>query len=75
MDPLRLAGSLLPPPADYLHFKDVDPQVYQRAIHEGIDFFTACAKGVMCPLGGGIGDYPAIKDLSCPPGVSGLDNH
>lgn len=35
---------------DYLHFKDVDPQVYQRAIHEGIDFFTACAEG---------GDVPA----------------
>ena len=49
---------------DYLHFKDIDPQVYQRAIHEGIDFFTACAEGVMCPLGSGAIDYPAIKDLS-----------
>lgn len=59
---------------DYLHFKDVDPQVYQRAIHEGIDFFTACAEGVMCPLGSGAIDYPAIKTF-LPAGVSGLDNH
>ncbi|STV31281.1 putative epimerase/isomerase [Klebsiella pneumoniae] len=54
---------------DYLHFKDVDPQVYQRAIHEGIDFFTACAKGVMCPLGSGAIDYPAIKDFLARRGI------
>ncbi len=56
---------------DYLHFKDVDPQVYQRAIHEGIDFFTACAEGVMCPLGSGAIDYPAIKDFLARRGYQG----
>lgn len=56
---------------DYLHFKDVDPQVYQRAIHEGIDFFTACAAGVMCPLGSGAIDYPAIKDFLARRGYQG----
>ncbi|EPQ7391430.1 TIM barrel protein [Klebsiella pneumoniae] len=56
---------------DYLHFKDVDPQVYQRALHEGIDFFTACAEGVMCPLGSGAIDYPAIKDFLARRGYQG----
>ncbi len=56
---------------DYLHFKDVDPQVYQRAIHEGIDFFTACAERVMCPLGSGAIDYPAIKDFLARRGYQG----
>ncbi len=54
---------------DYLHFKDVDLQVYQRAIHEGIDFFTACAEGAMCPLGSGAIDYPAIKDFLARRGI------
>ena len=56
---------------DYLHFKDVDPQVYQRAIAEGIDFFTACAEGVMCPLGSGAIDYPAINDFLARRGYQG----
>jgi inosose dehydratase len=38
-----LAGSLLRA-LDY-HFKDVDPQVYQRAIAEGIDFSPPAPKG------------------------------
>lgn len=56
---------------DYLHFKDVDPQVYQRAVAEGIDFFTACAEGVMCPLGSGAIDYPAINDFLARRGYQG----
>ncbi len=57
---------------DYLHFKDAwIPQVYQRAIAEGIDFFTACAEGVMCPLGSGASDYPAIKDFLARRGYQG----
>ncbi|SYL58142.1 putative epimerase/isomerase [Klebsiella pneumoniae] len=41
------------------------------AIHEGIDFFTACAEGVMCPLGSGAIDYPAIKDFLARRGYQG----
>ncbi|MDQ2567616.1 TIM barrel protein, partial [Klebsiella michiganensis] len=46
---------------DYLHFKDVDPQVFRSVISRGIDFFSACAEGVMCPLGSGAIDYPAVR--------------
>ncbi len=28
---------------------------------ERIAFFEACARGVMCPIGQGVLDYPAIK--------------
>lgn len=45
---------------DYLHFKDVNEVVWRRAINEGLDFFTACAQGVMCPLGRGAIDYPQV---------------
>ncbi|WP_414148727.1 TIM barrel protein [Erwinia sp. BNK-24-b] len=48
---------------DYLHFKDVNKSVYDAAIAGDLDFFSACAAGVMCPLGTGAIDYPAIKAL------------
>ncbi len=46
---------------DYVHFKDVDAQVYAQVMTEQIAFFDACAKGVMCPIGRGAIDYPQIK--------------
>lgn len=46
---------------DYIHFKDVDSEVHRSVIERGLDFFTACAKGVLCPLGKGAIDYPAVK--------------
>lgn len=30
---------------------------------ERIRFFEACGKGVMCPIGKGVVDYPAIRRL------------
>ena len=48
---------------DYLHFKDIDPMIYKEVMEEHIRFFEACAKGVMCPIGKGIIDYPAILSL------------
>lgn len=48
---------------DYLHFKDVDPQRHRQQLALGADFFSACAAGVMCPLGQGAIDYPAVRDL------------
>ncbi len=46
---------------DYVHFKDIDAQVYAQVMGERIAFFDACARGVMCPIGQGVLDYPAIR--------------
>lgn len=48
---------------DYLHFKDVSETVWRDVTTRGLDFFSACAAGVMCPLGQGAIDYPAIHRL------------
>lgn len=48
---------------DYIHFKDIDRAVYDRVLARRIRFFEACAEGVMCPIGRGIIDYPAIRAL------------
>jgi inosose dehydratase len=48
---------------DYIHFKDIDLAVFQQVMGERIKFFDACAKGVMCPIGKGVIDYPAIRRL------------
>jgi inosose dehydratase len=56
---------------DYLHFKDVNPQVFHDVLVRGLDFFTACAEGVMCPLGQGAIDYPAVRELLAVRGYQG----
>lgn len=48
---------------DYLHFKDIDKAMYDKVMAMEIDFFDACAQGVMCPIGKGIIDYGAINSL------------
>lgn len=48
---------------DYLHFKDIEPGIYSAVMGQPIDFFAACAKGVMCPIGQGVVDYDAIYQL------------
>ncbi|CAO98420.1 TIM barrel protein [Erwinia tasmaniensis] len=48
---------------DYIHFKDVNEAVFRDVIARRLDFFTACAEGVMCPIGKGAIDYPAIRVL------------
>jgi len=48
---------------DYIHFKDIDAGIYREVMGERIRFFDACAKGVMCPIGRGSIDYPAIRTL------------
>ncbi|MGJ9385138.1 sugar phosphate isomerase/epimerase family protein [Salipaludibacillus sp. CF4.18] len=48
---------------DYIHFKDIDLEVYEKVMGEHIRFFEACAKGVMCPIGQGIIDYDSIHQL------------
>jgi len=48
---------------DYIHFKDIDLEIYQQVMSERIRFFDACAKGVMCPIGQGVIDYDSIHKL------------
>ena len=45
---------------DYMHFKDIDSQIYTRSIETDTDFYQACADRVMCPIGDGCLDYSAI---------------
>lgn len=46
---------------DYVHFKDIDLEVYNKVIEERTGFFEACGLGVMCPIGKGSVDYKAVK--------------
>jgi len=70
MDPVatlcRHAGRL-----DYIHFKDIESSVFARVMGERIRFFEACAQGVMCPIGRGSIDYPAIRALLSELGYGG----
>ncbi|MBI4924168.1 MAG: TIM barrel protein [Devosia nanyangense] len=56
---------------DYIHFKDIDPVVFEGVMRERIRFFDACAKGVMCPIGRGSIDYAAIFALLAECGYAG----
>ncbi|GGE16011.1 hypothetical protein GCM10011390_38860 [Aureimonas endophytica] len=57
---------------DYIHFKDIDPVVFERVLGRRIRFFEACAEGVMCPIGRGAIDYPAIRALLTRLGYEGF---
>ncbi|ONI38214.1 AP endonuclease [Candidatus Epulonipiscium fishelsonii] len=46
---------------DYVHFKDVNEEVYKRILKEEVKFFDGCAQGTMCPIGKGALDYVEIK--------------
>lgn len=59
IDPLDALAKYWPR-IDYLHFKDIDQAVFDRVMATRIRFFDACAIGVMCPIGQGVIDYPAI---------------
>jgi inosose dehydratase len=56
---------------DYIHFKDIDGAVLDQVMRKHIRFFDACAEGVMCPIGSGQIDYPAIRALLTELGYSG----
>ena len=44
----------------YVHLKDCQPAVAERARREGFDYFTALRHGVFCELGKGGVDFPAV---------------
>lgn len=49
---------------DYIHFKDIDLDVYEDVMMKKIQFFDACEiDQVMCPIGDGIIDYASIKNM------------
>ena len=48
---------------DYIHFKDINPDVYEQVLAEHIRFFDGCGKGSMCPIGTGCIDYLKIYNL------------
>lgn len=48
---------------DYIHFKDINLDIYQKVMNEKIKFFDACAKQVMCAIGQGIIDYNEILNV------------
>ena len=56
---------------DYIHFKDIDPKVFDDVMGERTRFFAACAKGVMCPIGRGVLNYKAIRALLSELGYGG----
>ena len=62
MDPVETlatyAGRL-----DYIHFKDIDKAKFDEVMGRRIRFFEACGEGVMCPIGRGCIDYPAIRTV------------
>lgn len=60
MDPVAWLREFAPR-LDYVHFKDIDAEVHRQVLQERIRFFAACGRGVMCPLGTGAIDYPAVR--------------
>jgi inosose dehydratase len=44
----------------YVHFKDCQPQIANRARIEGWDYFQAVRNGIFCELGRGYVDFPAV---------------
>ena len=45
---------------EYVHFKDINPDVYRMALDQRMGFFDACNRGVMCSIGRGCVDYDEV---------------
>ncbi|MEO9340960.1 TIM barrel protein [Mesorhizobium sp. SB112] len=56
---------------DYIHFKDINAEIYAQVMEEHIRFFDACAKGVTCPIGRGSIDYQSVRALLTELGYGG----
>jgi inosose dehydratase len=55
----------------YVHFKDIDPVVRADVIAKRTGFYDACGQGIFCNLGGGLTDYPAVRQLLLDSGYQG----
>jgi inosose dehydratase len=56
---------------DYVHFKDVHLETYEKVLASYTGFFEGCEKGVMCPIGDGAVGYKDIKDALTEIGYKG----
>jgi len=56
---------------DYVHFKDVHLETYEKVLASYTGFFEGCEKGVMCPIGSGTVKYKAIKEALIEIGYKG----
>ncbi len=48
---------------EYVHFKDVKQDIFERALKTQIGYFEACVEGVMCEIGRGALDYRGIIEM------------
>lgn len=55
----------------YLHLKDIDPDVHQKALEAGMSFWEAYSAGIFCSLGAGVGDFEALRELLREDGYEG----
>nr|WP_298249458.1 TIM barrel protein [uncultured Halomonas sp.] len=55
----------------YIHFKDIQAQVLEQVVNDGVDFYTAIGQGVFCPLGQGCVDFDAVRESLQSVGYSG----
>jgi len=56
----------------HVHFKNISAEVHRACIAQGIDFFSAIARGVFCPLGKGVVDFKAVRNVLEDIGYEGL---
>ena len=55
----------------YLHLKDCDMAIRERAAGEGLDYFAATRAGVFCELGDGVVNFPGVIDAMTQRGYNG----
>jgi inosose dehydratase len=55
----------------YLHLKDIDPGVHQKALDDGMSFWEAYSAGIFCSLGAGGGDFEALREMLQKDGYEG----
>lgn len=48
---------------NYMHFKDIDPDVKADVIAKGTGFYEACGQGIFCNLGLGDVDFPQVRQI------------
>lgn len=56
---------------DYVHFKDVQLEIYEEVLSTYTGFFEGCEKGVMCPIGAGCVEYNEVKEALVEIGYKG----
>lgn len=54
-----------------MHFKEIDPAVTAYVIEKRTDFYKACGQGIICTLGKGDVDFPAVHRVLREAGFDG----